>query len=235
MRKFVVMMFWIGSVCIAQEGGIYKYSVLSDTLAHTLGKANISNSYVDSVYRFIESQSHILDFEDCNTCKSRAHIMARVIQKNFPDAVVGKIWLVADCRLLSKFDEYKYKPHVLLEHKKFCRNWVYHVAPVIVTATDTFVIDPATQKAPVIIRSWASMLIPNGGSALVVVKHPEYYIYPEIQEMFEDELLNWNSSGQNILDVDYSRSIDEMTRAKLGLVEPWKLKNLKEDLEKLVK
>ncbi len=228
-------MFWIGSVCIAQESGIYKYSALSDTLTHTLGKANMSNSNVDSIYRFIESQSHILDFEDCNTCKSRAHIVAGIIQKNFPDAVLGKIWLVADCRRLSEFDEFKYKPHILLEHKKFCRNWVYHVAPVIITATDTFVIDPATQKAPVTIRSWASMLIPIGGSALVVLKHSEYYIYPEKSELFEDELADWNSSGQNIHDADYSRSIDEMTRAKLGLVEPWKMKNLKKDLEEMVR
>ena len=235
MKKLFFMMFWISSFCAAQEGGIYKYSALSDTLADTPGSANVSISYVDSVFRFIESQGYILDFEDCNTCKSRAHIMARVIEKNFPDAVVGKIWLVADCRRLSKFDEYKYKPHVLLEHKKFCNNWVYHVAPVIISVTDTFVIDPATQNAPVTLRKWASKLIPTGGSALVVIKRPEYFIYPESNELFEDELVNWSDTDDKILDTDYSRSIDEMTRAKLGLIEPWKMKNLKRELEELVR
>lgn len=230
MRRLILAVFWVSFVCFAQEGGTYIHSALSDTL----GASNSGNAYADSVYRFIETHSHIIDYDDCNTCKSRAHIIARIIQKNFPDAVIGKIWLVADCRRLSKYDEYKYKPHVLLEHKKFCSNWVYHVAPLIITAADTFVIDPATQKGPVRILNWASKLIRTSGSAIVVIKTPEYFIYPEKNELFEDKLADWNESGDEILDGNYSRSIDEMTRAKLGLVEPWKMRNLKKELEELV-
>ncbi len=186
---------------------------------------------VDSIFRFIVSQNDVIEFEDCNICKSRAHITARAIEKHFEGVTPGgitmsKVWLFADCRRKSQRQKYRYKPEVFLENTGICSSWGYHVAPVVITPADTFVIDPATQKSAVTLREWAGKLIPKNGEAFLVIKDKGYFIFPDDEnDMFEDEKSVWHDDNENLLDENCSRSIDEVVRASLGLVEPWKMRS----------
>jgi hypothetical protein len=198
--------------------GVLEFSSYSDTLA----SGNLTFK-IDSVYSLIEATKGVIEFEDCNVCKSRAHVTARVIERSFPGVTVGKVWLFADSKRKSQYEIYRYKPLVYLENKSICRSWGYHVAPVIFTASDTFVIDPATQTNAVNIRKWAMNLIPSGSKGFIVVKDKRYFIYPDDEKnLFEDEKYVWTDT-ESLLDDEYSRSIDEVVRASLGLVEPWKM------------
>lgn len=207
------------------------YSKLSDTVE----ASNVSKGYIDSAFSYCSSEDEIIDYDDCNICKSRAHILARAINKNFPLAVTSKVWLFADCKRSSMAAYYKYKPNVYLELAGKCSKWSYHVAPVIITPADTFVIDPATQNSAVSLRDWTDKIIPKNGTALMVIKHRGFFIYPEdSNDLFDDNKINWLDSDNNTTDNSFSRSIDEMTRARLGLIEPWRMKHHTEMLRKMV-
>jgi hypothetical protein len=190
----------------------------------------------DSVFRYAESLSHIIDYDDCNICKSRAHILARALEKRFPAAKIAKLWLVAECKTSSHKDEYKYREHKLLRYSDECNNWVYHVAPVVITAKDTLVVDPATQKGTVGVYRWMHDLIRIEGTAVALLKEKRFFIYPDdADDNFEDKKADWNDSDEPVTDDDYSRAIDEVTRAKLGFIEPWKMQEHVKKLKELVK
>ena len=209
--------------------GVLEFSIHSDTLS----AGNITVK-IDSVYSLIAGTKDIIEFEDCNVCKSRAHITARVIERSFPGVSVGKAWLFADSKRKSQKDFYRYKPVVYLENKGVCRSWGYHVAPVIITPADTFVIDPATQTKAVKLGDWARNLIPAYGKGFVVIKERRYFIYPDDeQNLLEDEKSEW-TDDESLLDEEYSRSIDEVVRASLGLVEPWKMNAKVKDIKSLI-
>jgi hypothetical protein len=58
----------------------------------------------------------------------------------------------------------------------------------------------------------------------LVIKRPEYFIYPDDNNnLFEDEKAVWDDAGENLLDESFSRSTDEVVRAALGLIEPWRM------------
>jgi hypothetical protein len=221
---------------VSAQGRI-EYSLLADTLAGISFSQSAGQCYADSVYDHIKSIDHVIDFNDCNICKSRAHILSRVIEKEFPQLVTGKVWLIADFKRVSKRDEYKYKPEIPLVNPGKCTRWIYHVAPVVLCGADTFVIDPATQKKAVKLDEWADDIVPNvtGAKGFLIIKRSEYFIYPDVERnYFEDTKLIWAEENEILTDVDYSRSIDEMTRTKLGLVEPWRMRELLDKLKKLV-
>lgn len=214
-----------------------EYSLLSDTLADTSDPRMHDESLADLVYDHIKSLDHVIDFNDCNICKSRAHILSRVIEKEFPQLVTGKVWLLADFKRISKKYEYKYKPEIALVNPGKCTGWIYHVAPVILCGADTFVIDPATQKKAVKLSEWAENIIPDvtGAKGFLIIKRSEYFIYPDDKNnYFEDTKQIWTEEDEILTDADYSRSVDEMTRTKLGLVEPWRMQELAGKLRKLV-
>jgi hypothetical protein len=226
--KFIVIIFLPG--VLFSQGKII-YSKLSDTIPQSI----ISHGYLDSVFTFCTQRDDVIDYDDCNICKSRAHILARAIEKNFPDAFTSKVWLFADCKRSSKAAEYKYKPQVYLEFEGKCSSWSYHVAPIVISAGDTFVIDPATQSSIVKLSNWAMQIIPAGGKGLMVVKNKEYFIYPEDgSNFFDDEKSNWMDSEKITTDPAFARSIDEMTIARLGLIEPWQMKYHAEKLKEMV-
>lgn len=196
-----------------------EYSIHSDTAA--VNKVTIEQ--IDSVYKFIYSHSWLIDFDDCNICKSRAHIISRLIEKFYPEITVSKLWVIADCKRESLKDAYRYKPEVYLGFKGKCSSWSYHVAPVIITETDTFIIDPATQTKPVKIGKWIDDIIPKNGKGFLVIKDNRFYIYPEnTNDYFIDNLHRWDENDRSITDDKYLRSIDETLKAKHGLYEPWK-------------
>lgn len=196
-----------------------EYSPHSDTIA----QSNITTSGIDSVFRYISSYNWLIDFDDCNICKSRAHIISRMIEKKFPDVTIAKAWLIADSKRSSQKEIYRYKPVVYLSYPGKCPNWSYHVAPVIITASDTFVIDPATQNKPVKLNKWAAHVIPNNGKGFLIIKDDRFYIYPEVgDDLFADSLHTWNKNDRSLTDNKYLRAIDETLQAKHGFYEPWK-------------
>jgi hypothetical protein len=217
---FILLMYLVISFTLPLRA----QSVIRSALSDILPVNNISASTADSIFRFVVSKGDVIEFEDCNICKSRAHITARVIEKYFPDVTAGKAWLFADCKRGSQREKYRYKPEVYLEYNKECSSWGYHVAPIIITAADTFVIDPATQNSAVPLSQWAGRLVPKNGEGFLVIKRPEYFIYPDDNNnLFEDEKAVWDDAGENLLDESFSRSTDEVVRAALGLIEPWRM------------
>jgi hypothetical protein len=217
--------------------GRVEYSLLADTLVGVSFSQSAGQCYADSVYDHVKSMDHVIDFNDCNICKSRAHILSRVIEKNFPGLVTGKVWLFPDFKRISKREEYKYKPEVPLVNPGKCTGWIYHVAPVVMCGADTFVIDPATQKKAVKLGEWAEKLVPSDINAkgYLIIKRSEYFIYPDAENnYFEDTKPVWAEEDELLTDIDYSRSVDEMTRTKLGLVEPWRMLELSVKLRELV-
>lgn len=208
-----------------------EYSPHSDTIP----ACNLSTSQADSIFNFIVSNKHLIDLDDCNICKSRAHIIARIIEKYFPGVTTAKVWLIADCKRTSKTEYYRYKPEVLLHSPGKCRNWSYHVAPVIITAEDTIVIDPSTQAKPVNLNKWAGDIIPDNGAGFLIIKDKRYYIYPQNKDdLMLDTISNWNVENKNMTDAKYLRSIDETLRAKHTLYEPWKFNYYISELMKLL-
>lgn len=221
MLKPITLIIFFCSTLFAQYERI-EYSIHSDTAAVN----NVSLERIDSVFSFVLSQSRLIDFDDCNICKSRAHIISRLIEKNFPDISVSKAWMIADCKRESMKDVYKYQPEIFLGYTGKCSNWAYHVAPVIITGTDTFVIDPATQNKPVKFSKWAGDIIPINGKGFLIIKDDRFYIYPEsANDYFIDNLHYWDENDRSITDDKYLRSIDETLQAKHGFYEPWKFKH----------
>jgi len=196
-----------------------EYSTYSDTIP----QSSLSTSQADSIFNFILSNKHLIDLDDCNICKSRAHIITRIIEKYFPGVTPAKVWLIADCMRISTKEYYRYKPAILLHSPGKCTNWAYHVAPVIITTTDTIVIDPSTQSKPVSLSKWADAVIPQNGAGYMVIKDKRYYIYPQNKnDLMIDTLIVWDIENKNMTDAKYLRSIDETLRAKHTLYEPWK-------------
>ena len=106
--------------------------IIHSKLSDTIESSNVSKEYIDSAFAYCRTEDEIIDYDDCNICKSRAHILARAINKNFPLAVTAKVWLFADCKRSSMAAYYKYKQNVYLELEGKCSKWSYHVAQVIV-------------------------------------------------------------------------------------------------------
>ncbi len=205
------------------------YSPYSDTMINNI---NVS---ADSIFSFITGKEHLIDFNDCNICKSRAHIISRAIEKYFEGVVFLKAWLIADCKRLSQKEIYRYKQNIYLSLPGRCSNWVYHVAPVALINGDTVVIDPATQSSPVSLSSWANSIIPKNGSSYLIIKNSGHYIYPETgDDFFLDELADWNTGEPRMKDENCLRSIDEVLRAKHGFYEPWRFNYYMQELLKLV-
>jgi hypothetical protein len=208
-----------------------EYSPYSDTIP----QSRLSSSQADSIFNFIVSNKHLIDLDDCNICKSRAHIITRIIEKYFPKVTPAKVWLIADCMRISTKEYYKYKPATLLHSPGKCTNWAYHVAPVIITVNDTIVIDPSTQSKPVILSKWAGDIIPQNGDGFLIIKDKRYYIYPQNKDdLMLDTVSNWDIYNKNKTDDKYLRSIDETLRAKHTLYEPWKFNYYISELMKLL-
>lgn len=230
MIRLLILQVIITSTLYAQYPRT-EYSPYSDTIS----QSRLSSPQADSIFNFIVSKKHLIDLDDCNICKSRAHIIARIIEKYFPEAIPAKVWLVADCKRNSKTEYYKYKPAVLLQSPGKCTNWAYHVAPVIITETDTIVIDPSTQQKPVSLSKWAGDIIPKNGVGFLIIKDKRYYIYPQNKDdKFLDSLQNWNVNNNIAVDDKYLRSVDETLRAKHKLYEPWKFNYYISELMKLL-
>lgn len=232
--SFLALTFLINGFVFTQgkeEFGRIEYSLISDTIEQSA----VSKEFIDSVFNFISGKNDLIDFDDCNICKSRTHIITGIIENKFPGVTTGKAWLIADCKRKSKAPEYRYRENIYLEHTGRCKSWGYHVAPVIITPGDTFVIDPASQNGAANIKDWADRLIPEKGNAYLVIKNSRYFIFPDnMEDLFEDEKLNWLDDDELTTDEHYSRSIDEVVRAHMGLLEPWMMRYHAKKLKELI-
>lgn len=208
-----------------------EYSAQSDTIPQCI----ITQSGIDSIFTYINSYSWLVDYDDCNICKSRAHIISRMIEKKFTGITVAKVWLIADSKRSSQKETYRYKPVVYLSYPGKCKGWIYHVAPVIITASDTFVIDPATQTNAVKLNKWAGDVIPADSKGYIIIKDDMFYFYPETgNDMFDDETGLWDLRNSKLTDNKYLRSVDETLQAKHKVYEPWKFNYYVSELMKLL-
>ncbi|MEO8512943.1 MAG: protein-glutamine glutaminase family protein [Ignavibacteria bacterium] len=218
MIKSITIIILLCTSAFAQYERI-EYSIHSDSVKQN----SVTPDKIDSIYTFIYSHSWLIDFEDCNICKSRAHIISRMIEKNFPEITISKVWLIADSKRNSQKEAYRYKPVVYLSYPGKCQNWSYHVSPIIITDKDTFVIDPATQTKAVKLNKWAGDVIPKNSKGFLIIKDDRFYIYPETgSDYFADELPAWDENDRSLTDNKYLRSVDETLQAKHGFCEPWK-------------
>jgi hypothetical protein len=220
------------SILYGDNGSPVTFSPYSDTIP----ASTVSAAGIDSIFFFILKQADVIDFDDCNICKSRAHIISRLIQKYYPGVTVGKVWLIADPKRSSMRETYRYKPEILLKGKGSCGSWKYHVAPVIITLTDTIVMDPATQTKPVILSDWYKSIIDEGGKGFLIIKQHDWYRLPDDDAgYFSDEIKQWPAANEDLHDDAYLKSIDETMHAKNGFYEPWKFKIYMQKLLELVK
>lgn len=234
MYKYLLIFLFISVNVFAQDSGKLEYSAYSDNIP--VSKTGIVTA--DSIYHFIENELPFIDFNDCNNCNSRAHIIAAVIEKKFPGVKSAKAWLFADFKRASREDVYKYKPYIFLTHEADCNKWGYHVAPLVIIehekGTDTFVIDHSTRNSPVKLKDWAEKLVHNGSKGLIVVKDKMYYKFPDNDNnKFIDTSITWTDK-ESLYDYDYSKSLGKILIARYGFWDPWTYRKHYDEIKQML-
>ena len=186
---------------ILLTGCIYsqtEYSIYSDTVAVNEPVPGVT----DSLFSLARWELTFLDYNDCSNCPLRAHVMTYAFSRRRPDVKTGKVWLFGDSKRSSKRDIYKTRKPEYLSYKNICSNWVFHVAPVIISGSDTVVIDPSTQSRPVMLKEWVRT-ISDSSLSFLIVKDSRYYSYPKDEyDFFNDILPVWSNiySFENEID-----------------------------------
>lgn len=199
-----------------------EYSPYSDSVE----ASNAGESLIDSAYDFINNELDFIDFDDCNNCASRAHLISAILESKFPEIKTAKVWLFADFKRASQEEKYRYKKYVFLSAGEECSNWGYHVAPVIliknINSIDTLVLDPSTQSKAVSMRRWALDLTLEGGKTYLILKDKKYYTFPDDRnKKFEDMKRKWADDDKSLRDDNYSKSIEKILRSKHVIREHW--------------
>jgi hypothetical protein len=225
--RFVIFIFLLPAVVRAQT---IEYSPFSDSVDICL----TGKSTADSAFDFISNELGFIDFDDCNNCSSRAHLITAILENQFPGLKTAKAWLFADFKRASEEEKYK------LRKKSFlvcgdCDNWGYHVAPLVIIngsdGVDSFVLDPSTQNKPVSLQKWAFDLITKGSKALLIVKDKKYYSYPDNDsKRFDDIKEEWIDDDKNLYDDDFSKSIEKILMSNQRIREHWVFRS---DLKKI--
>jgi len=206
-------------------------SPYSDTL-----KTNIVNIFfADSLFVFTSSNFTFLDYNDCNNCPLRAHIMTFVFSKCFPDIKTGKVWLFADSKLSSRRDYYKTHRKEFLKGINSCPQWGFHVAPVLIFDNDTIVIDPSTQNNPVPLQKWINDISLNTLS-YIILKDPKFYSYPEDEfDLYEDQLNKWKNKHEfSSLEGEINFMAQKLTHAYHNIFDPVRFYYYKKVISKLI-
>jgi hypothetical protein len=198
-----------------------EYSKYSDVTDITQGTPALA----DSLFNYISNNLPFISYDDCNNCDSRAHLIAAILEKQFPGVSIYKAWLFADYKRSSKSDEYRTKPKNHLSFNDDCSKWGYHVAPMVIikysAVTDTIVLDPSTQPRAVSLNKWASDLLPQEDQALLIIKDKRYRSFPDNEEgKFLDDMKEWRDD-EDLTDNDFSKSINNILLAYYGFWEPW--------------
>lgn len=221
-----------------RNSDVLEYSHYSDTINISV----ISAGMADSIFDYISDDLDFIEFDDCNNCDARAHIITAIIEKKFI-LKLAKAWLFADFKRSSQTERYKLKPHIYLSDNDDCTKWGFHVAPIIIIIhdgiKDTMVIDPSTTDSAVSINSWALNIIQplKGGTGFLIIKDPMYYTYPEDDNgRFEDELKIWTDSrNKELFDADYLKSITRIIKARYRILEVSKTKDFENKIRGMLK
>ncbi len=156
--------FFILFLTVSAYSQIIEHSAFSDSVELSYA----DKSAVDSAFDFISGELGFMDFDDCNNCTSRAHLISAILEKQFPSLKLSKVWLFADFKRASKEEIYRLKKYNYLASNGDCDSWGYHVAPLVIITdgdkTDSIVLDPATQNKPVSLHKWASSLVMRTGA-----------------------------------------------------------------------
>jgi hypothetical protein len=216
---FIMFMFRVN--VYSQAEGI-EYSPYSDSVEIS----SAGKSIADSAFDYIANRLGFINFDDCNNCDSRAHLIAAILENKFPALNTAKVWLFADFKRASQGKKYRYKKYVYLSSNNECSSWGYHVAPVVLIKTkntvDTIVLDPSTQSKPVSLRRWALELTPQGEKTYLIMKDRKYYTFPDNpNKKFEDMKKEWVDDDKLLNDDDYSKSIEKILKSKHGIREHW--------------
>ncbi len=200
---------------------ILEYSIYSDSLEISIAE----RSTVDSAFYFINNELEFVDFDDCNECASRAHLIAAILEKRFPSLKFAKVWLFADFKRASMEEKNKLKKNSYLVLNEECSRWGYHVAPAVIIenkgGADTIVLDPSTQKKAVPLNKWAFKLISDDGSAFITLKEKRYYSFPENKKnKFKDDAEIWSDDNKSLYDDDFKTSLKKVLLSKQGVMEP---------------
>lgn len=236
MLKNFLLIFLITYTITAQDKEKLEYSTFSDNIP----ASRIDISLADSIYQFIEESLPFINFNDCNNCRSRAHIIAAVIEKNFPGVRTAKAWIFADYKRASREDLYRHKPYYFLSYEADCNMWGYHVAPMFIIeneySTDSIVIDHSTQSGPVKLNEWAEKLVQNGGKGFVVVKNKMYYTFPDNDNNnFVDTITKWvDNETEPLYDNDFAKSLENVLLARYGFWEPWTYRKHYNEMKQLL-
>lgn len=234
--RFHIFLFLFISINLYAQQSVIEYSPYSDKAAIN----EIGKEIPDSIFNFVRNELTCIDFEDCNNCDSRAHLISAIIEKKF-NVRVSKVWLFADYKRASQAEKYKYKPDAYLTYGDDCTRWKYHVAPIIFTKhggiIDTIVIDPSTQGAPVSLKNWALNLITPNGKVYLVIKNKIYYSFPDDGAgKFEDTKELWvDDENKQLFDIDCSASIDRILTAKYGYWYQWNYRYWQNELQDMLK
>jgi hypothetical protein len=206
------------------QTGEVEYSTLSDTAPVNY----IEYAMADSIFHFVKSELDFIEYDDCNNCESRAHLIAAVIEKRFGVRTM-KVWLFADSKRATQTDKYKYTPHYKLHlgTKGDCDDWAYHVAVMMIISsngrTDTIVIDPSLKNSIATISEWAEDIVKDDTRGFIVIKDSMYRLFPDDENgKFEDYKLVWaDDEHKDLLDEDYRASISSVLDARYPVSEPW--------------
>lgn len=202
------------------------YSPYSDSIKISIAEISL----IDSAFNYINNELGFIDFDDCNNCNSRAHLIAAILERKFPALNTAKVWLFADFKRASQESKYKYKKYVYLSAGAECSTWGYHVAPVVLikykNSADTMVFDPSTQNKPVSLQKWALDLTLQNEKTYLILKNKKYYTFPDNpNKKFEDMKIKWSDDDKSLNDDDYSRSIKRILKSRHGIREHWLLRS----------
>lgn len=234
--RFHIFLFLFISINLYAQQSAIEYSAYSDKAAVN----EINKEISDSIFNFVKNELTCIDFEDCNNCDSRAHLISAIIEKKF-NMNVSKVWLFADYKRASQAEKYKYKPDNYLTYGEDCNKWGYHVAPILVikydNITDTIVVDPSTQNTPVNLKKWAQNLIKPKEKGFLVIKNKIYYSFPDDGTgKFADTKEIWlDDENEQLFDVDCSTSIDRILSAKYGYWDQWNYRYWQNELQDMLK
>jgi hypothetical protein len=227
MRNFLLLTFFNAGIIFSQAN----MSPFSDSIA----SSRVNPEFTDSLFSIAASQITFLEFEDCNNCALRAHVIIFILSNRFPELNFGKVWMFADSKLSSRKDYYKTHRKEYLAGYGICPLWGFHVAPAVILDDDTIIIDPSTQKKSVPLSKWVSDISPNTAS-YIILKDSKYYMYPEDEfDLFNDKLPSWEQ------DYEFKSTSDELnfialklTNAYQSFYDPHKYNYYKYAISKLI-
>lgn len=219
MRKILILFLLIPlGLSLSQPEYKLEYSKFSDKIEIN----HFNHSFADTLFNFVSTKMDFIDFDDCNNCDIRAHLISLILKHRYGSLKLGKVWLFADSKRMTRKENYSKQGYSILSGNSKCFNWGYHVAPFLIIEKDTLVIDPSTQSSVVSVSKWSMDIIPNGFKGFIIIKDFKYYCYPADEyNKFDDLAISWTGVlGESVLEDDHIELAEKITNAYFGFFEP---------------